>query len=392
MKQGLFVDFIDIFVCWSYIDMLVGKGVQFVFKSKWNNIVVVQVFDMLVIDKVVVLFFVIVVWKVWIVFDSIFVCNVNCKKEVINRVIKSNNYYGDVWWQIVVYYGDSFYVVGFCGKGMQIVVIDVGFYNVDEISVFKGMDLLGICDFVNFYLDIYVENYYGMKVLFCMVVNKLNVLVGMVFEVLYWFFCSEDDDMEQFVEEDYWVEVLEFVDSVGVDVVNILLGYYEFDDMIMNYWYCDLDGYYLLMFYFVFLVVDKGLVLVCSVGNLGCGIWKKIIFLGDVENVIIVGVVDWNLVNVDFFFVGNIIDGCVKLDVMVVGVVLVVVGNDGMVFYVNGIFFVLFILCGLVVCFWQVCFWFIVKQVVEVVWNVGDCKEYLDNIYGYGVFDIWKVC
>lgn len=42
--------------------------------------------------------------------------------------------------------------------------------------------------------------------------------------------------------------VVEFVDSVGVDVVNILLGYFIFDDFIKNYKYCDLDGYYVLMF------------------------------------------------------------------------------------------------------------------------------------------------
>ena len=44
-------------------------------------------------------------------------------------------------------------------------------------------------------------------------------------------------------DRDYWAEALEFADSVGVDVVNTSLGYYEFDDATMNYRYRDLDGH-----------------------------------------------------------------------------------------------------------------------------------------------------
>ena len=178
MKQGLPVDSTDIPVCRSYIDMLVGKGAQLVSKSKWNNTVVVQVSDTSVIDKVAALPFVTAVRKVWTAPDSIPARNANRKKEVTNRVTKSNNYYGDAWRQIAVHHGDSLHAAGFRGKGMQIAVIDAGFYNADEISVFKGMDLLGTRDFVNSHSDIYAENYHGMKVLSCMAANKPNVLVG----------------------------------------------------------------------------------------------------------------------------------------------------------------------------------------------------------------------
>ena len=352
MKQGLPVDSTDIPVCRSYIDMLVGKGAQLVSKSKWNNTVVVQVSDTSVIDKVAALPFVTAVRKVWTAPDSIPARNANRKKEVTNRVTKSNNYYGDAWRQIAVHHGDSLHAAGFRGKGMQIAVIDAGFYNADEISVFKGMDLLGTRDFVNSHSDIYAENYHGMKVLSCMAANKPN----------------------------------------GVDVVNTSLGYYEFDDTTMNYRYRDLDGHYSLMSHSASLAADKGLVLVCSAGNSGRGTWKKITPPGDAENVITVGAADRNLVNADFSSVGNTTDGRVKPDVMAVGVASAVAGNDGTVSHANGTSFASPTLCGLVACFWQACPWLTAKQVVEAVRNAGDRKEYPDNIYGYGVPDIWKAC
>lgn len=99
-------------------------------------------------------------------------------------------------------------------------------------------------------------------------------------------------------------------------------------------------------------MVDKGIVLVCSVGNLGVFLWKKIMILGDVENVLMVGVIDWRGVLVLFFFIGNIVDNCVKFDVVVVGLNLDVMGINGNLCKVSGILFVLLILCGMVVCLW----------------------------------------
>ena len=66
-------------------------------------------------------------------------------------------------------------------------------------------------------------------------------------------------------------------------------------------------------------------------------------------------------------------------------------GNDGTVSHANGTSFAslhcagcsLF-LAGLSLAYCQ--------AGVEAVRNAGDRKEYPDNIYGYGVPDIWKAC
>ena len=390
MKQGLPVDSTDIPVCRSYIDMLVGKGAQLVSKSKWNNTVVVQVSDTSVIDKVAALPFVTAVRKVWTAPDSIPARNANRKKEVTNRVTKSNNYYGDAWRQIAVHHGDSLHAAGFRGKGMQIAVIDAGFYNADEISVFKGMDLLGTRDFVNSHSDIYAENYHGMKVLSCMAANKPNVLVGTAPEASYWLLRSEDDDTEQPVEEDYWAEALEFADSVGVDVVNTSLGYYAFDDKSKNYKLRNLDGHYALMSRQASRIADKGMVLVCSAGNSGTGSWKKITPPGDAENVLTVGAVDKEAVLAPFSSVGNTADHRIKPDVVAVGLGADVIRTDGNQGRANGTSFASPIMCGMVACLWQACPELTAKEVIELVRRSGDRTDYPDNIYGYGVPDMWK--
>lgn len=389
-KQELPVDSTDLPVCRTYIHALAEKGAQPVSTSKWNNTVVVQVADTSVITGIAELPFVTAVRKVWTAPDSIPARNADRKKEVTNKVTKNDHYYGDAWRQIAVHHGDSLHGAGFRGAGMQIAVIDAGYYNADEISVFKKMNLLGTRDFVNPRSDIYAENYHGMKVLSCLAANRPHVLVGTAPEAAYWLLRSEDDDTEQLVEEDYWAEALEFADSAGVDVVNTSLGYYEFDDKAMNYRYRDLDGRYSLMSHSASLAADKGMVVVCSAGNSGRGVWKKITPPGDAKNILTVGAVNRELVNADFSSVGNTTDGRIKPDVMAVGVSSAVAGTDGTVSYANGTSFASPILCGLVACFWQACPWLTARQVVEAVQNAGDRKEYPDNIFGYGIPDIWK--
>ena len=41
-------------------------------------------------------------------------------------------------------------------------------------------------------------------------------------------------------------------------------------------------------------------------------------------------------------------------------------------------------------CLWQACPELTAKEVIELVRRSGDRKDYPDNIYGYGVPDMWK--
>ena len=389
-RQQLPVDETDLPVSQVYIDELKATGAKLVTSSKWNNTVVLEVSDTLLMDEISKKSFVTGVKKVWVSPDSIPLRNMKRKKEVKNKVEKTDCHYGNALRQIEIHGGDSLHTAGFAGKGMHVAVIDAGFYNADEIKFFRKMDLLGTRDFVNPNSDIYAENAHGLMVLSCMAANLPKVFVGTAPEASYWLLRSEDNDSEQPIEEDYWAAAIEFADSVGVDVVNTSLGYYEFDEGFPAYRYRDLDGHYSLMSDSASLTADKGVVVVCSAGNSGDDPWKKVTPPGDSENVLTVGAINKNLVNARFSSIGNSADGRIKPDVMAVGVNSVVTGTDGSVSKGNGTSFASPIMCGIVTCFWQACPWLTAKEVIEAVRQVGDRVDYPDNIYGYGVPNLWK--
>ena len=389
-RQQLSVDETDLPVSQVYVDELKGLGAKLVTSSRWNNTVVLEVSDTLLMDEVAKKSFVKGVKKVWTQPDSIPSRNKKRGKEVTNDVKESGHYYGKAFRQINIHGGDSLHAAGFTGKGMHVAVIDAGFYNADKIKFFKKMDLIGTRDFVNPNSDIYAENSHGMKVLSCMAANIKDAFVGTAPEASYWLLRSEDQDTEQPIEEDYWAAAIEFADSVGVDVVNTSLGYYEFDEGYGGYRYRDLDGHYSLMSHSASVAADKGIVVVCSAGNSGRSAWKKVTPPGDSENVITVGALTKELKNAEFSSIGDTSDGRVKPDVMAIGVNSVVSGNDGTVSKANGTSFASPTMCGVVACFWQACPWLTAKEVIKAVQQAGDRVDYPDNIYGYGVPNLWK--
>lgn len=191
-------------------------------------------------------------------------------------------------------------------------------------------------------------------------------------------------------KKDNWAAAVEFADSVGVDIINTSLGYYSFDDPIDNYTYRQLDGHTSLMAASASYAAKKGLLVVCSAGNSGMDEWKKITPPADAEDILTIGAIDNMGVNAAFSSIGNTADGRIKPDVMAMGVHSAVIGVDGGTAFANGTSFASPIFCGLVACLWQACPWLTVRQLIQVVHEASDRSAYPDNIYGYGVTDMWK--
>ena len=390
-KQNLPIDSTDLPVCRKYIDEIRKQGVKIVVTGKWDNFVTVSCNDTTLIDCIAALPFVLSTEKVWISPGAGKPSMATERDSVLNQpTIHPDSIYGRAITQIQMSNGDKLHEAGFKGQGMTIAVIDAGFHNVDKITAMQNIRILGTKDFVNQQADIFAESSHGMSVLSCIGMNRPDIMTGTAPEASFWLLRSEDEYSEHLVEQDYWSAAVEFADSVGVDVINTSLGYYSFDDKSKNYKYRDLDGRHALMSRQASHIADKGMILVCSAGNSGAGSWKKITPPGDADNVLTVGAIDKRAVLATFSSVGNTADHRVKPDVVAVGVGSDVIRTDGNQGRANGTSFSSPIMCGMVTCLWQACPTLTAKEVIELVRRSGDRTGFPDNIYGYGVPDMWK--
>ena len=386
LRQKLAIDSTDLPVCKKYVDAIRKKGVHVLVTGKWDNFVTVSCNDSMLIDEIAKLPFVRSTEKVW----QGKVSAVTKRDSLINDPQRSDSLYGPAITQIEMSRANLLHDAGFKGQGMTIAVIDAGFHNADKITAMQNIRILGTKDFVNPQSDIFAESSHGMAVLSCIAMNRPGVMTGTAPEASFWLLRSEDEYSEHLVEQDYWAAAVEYADSVGVDVLNTSLGYYAFDDKSKNYKLRNLDGHHALMSRQASRIADKGMVLVCSAGNSGAGSWKKITPPGDAENVITVGAVNKYGVLAPFSSVGNTADGRVKPDVVAVGLGSDVMGTDGNLRHANGTSFSSPIMCGMVACLWQACPKLTAKQIIDLVRQSGDRADFPDNIYGYGIPDLWK--
>jgi subtilisin family serine protease len=192
---------------------------------------------------------------------------------------KKNNYYGKGKNQIYMLNGHYLHQMGYTGKGLHIAILDGGFSDMRRCPVFDSLwvneRVLGTHDFVEGDEFVYESSSHGRNVASCMASKLPGVLVGTAPDAAYYFFKTEDVHAEYRLEEYNWVAAIEEADRLGVDLVNSSLGYYDFDDDLMDYNYRDLDGKTAAISRAAKMASQKGMLIVSSAGNEGSGQWKK---------------------------------------------------------------------------------------------------------------------
>ena len=390
VRQGLAIDSTDLPVCETYVKAICNKKVRVVVKGKWDNFVTVSCNDTTQLDRIAELPFVKSVEKVWTAPGKKKKRKEPKRDSLVHKPYQLENPYGLAYTQLHLSHGDRLHEAGYRGEGMTIAIMDAGFHNADRIAAFDSTRILGIKDFVGNTKSMYIESDHGLKVLSCMGANWPHAIVGTAPKASYWLFRTEDEYSEHLVEQDYWAAAVEYADSVGVDVVNTSLGYNTFDDKTKDYRLRDLDGEYSLMSRQASRVADKGMVLLCSAGNAGQGSWKKITPPGDARNILTVGAITESGKLAPFSSVGNTADDRIKPDVMAIGMFTRVIGTDGQPTTANGTSFATPVMCGMVACLWQARPELTAKQIITLVRQSGDRADYPDNIFGYGIPDLWK--
>jgi subtilisin family serine protease len=194
------------------------------------------------------------------------------------------------------------------GQGVDVGVIDGGFLNANTepmlSHLFNNQQVIKTRDF--FFPD--KKDFYGEKkseqefhgtavMTFISGLNteKLQV-TGMATGANFYLGRTESSTKEARIEEDHWIAAIEWLDSLGVRLVNSSLGYAQgFTNPSENYHPNQMDGKTSLIARGAAMATkEKGMIIVTSAGNEGENkIWGGIVSTpGDVEEVISVGAND----------------------------------------------------------------------------------------------------
>ena len=393
-RQGLGIDSTDLPVSPHYIRLINKEGISIVGKSRWQNTVLVRLKDTTLVDGIRQLPCVKACRLVWLSPDSITPdTRIKYHDHFEPHDSIANEIYGTAADQIYNLKGNQLHKAGLLGKGMMIAIIDGGFKNADRIPELQKIDIRGWRDFVSPQEPVlFSETDHGTKVLSIMGTYHPHVFIGTAPKASYWLLRSEDQQTEQEVEEDYWTMAAEFADSVGCDVINSSLGYYEYDHKWMSYKQWQLDGNTAFISRSAALLAQKGIVLCNSAGNSGMGPWKKIGVPADADHIITVGAISdiETQCIAAFSSIGPTQDGRVKPDVVAMGAPARVISGRGTITSSMGTSFSSPVVCGLVACLWQAMPHKTASEIIELIQHTGNNCQHPDNIYGYGVPDFWQ--
>ncbi len=226
--------------------------------------------------------------------------------------------YGLAFDQLALIGIPSLHECGLTGAGVVVGVQDTGF-QLDH-QAFAHLDVIATHDFIDDDDEVGFEDgdpeaqhRHGTSVLslvagwdegtFCGVAPDVSVILSK----------TEDTSQEEPIEEDWWVEGVEWVEGQGADLMTASLGYFD--------WYEpeDLDGQTAVTTQAASVALANGLILVNSAGNGGPGLFT----LGapaDTDGLISVGAVNVFGSLAEFSSRGPTWDGRLKPDVCAMGV------------------------------------------------------------------------
>lgn len=395
IEQNIAIDSLDLPPNPEYIQEVLNCGATFVHSSKWLNGITVSVEN----DS-----FRVEVQKLPFVREIELTKPNAFPKSAVNKFDDPMTP-GESLEIDTMLYGSSVYQVGqlngqflhnqdFKGMGLQIAVLDAGFYNADQYSAFDSLwannQILGVQNFVDKDFDVFEMHYHGMSVLSIMGGNIPGKLIGTAPEASYWLLRSEDIGSEYLIEEDNWVVAAEYADSVGADIINSSLGYFQFDDPLMNHTYSDMDGKTTRVTKAANIAASRGMLVFSSAGNEGNtkNGWKYIIAPSDGDSVIGVGAVNREGVPAPFTSVGPASDGDVKPNVSAIGWNTTLQLSNGTIGFGNGTSYSSPVLAGAAACLWQANPHATAAHIKSAIEESAHLYANPDSLVGYGIPDM----
>ncbi len=220
-------------------------------------------------------------------------------------------------------------------------------------------------------------------------------MIGPAFDADFYLSKTEVSPTETPVEEDYWLQSMEWLESKGIDVFSSSLIYKPFDFPNNSYDYNDMNGKTTIIVRAASHAAYLGVVVCNSMGNEFQTNPPSIVSPADGDSVIALGAVDSTGKIASFSSNGPTSDGRMKPDFVAMGVDVwasvskTASGNDSSFNYISGTSFSCPITAGVCALILSVHPELTPMQVREALRMTSDRKNAPNNVYGYGLIDAY---
>ncbi|GAB3896228.1 S8 family serine peptidase [Spirosoma agri] len=208
----------------------------------------------------------------------------------------------------------DFAQAGLTGRFVNVGVIDAGFFGADSANalkhVFARAGVKRVRDYVNdkkthgdlFHTLETMSDFHGTEVLAAIAGNDPveNTQYGLATDATFYLARSDQGNREYRGEEDNWVAAMEWMDSLGVRLINTSLGYAKgMSNPKENYEPSQMDGHTSLISRAAQIAADKkGILIIVSAGNEGDDrSWRIISTPADAQGVMAIGATNSRLWN-----------------------------------------------------------------------------------------------
>ncbi len=412
VRYNIAIDSLDLPVTPRYVDSVRLAGVVNILNtSKWLNQVTIQTTDATALAKINNFPFVVSAVAVASrtggvnagepvnkILDAAIdspIPNTNSTSSLVDATTANVFSYGKSNGQVHIHQGEFLHNHGFRGEGMQISVLDAGFFHYLSLPTFDSIrnsnQIINTWDFVANNASVDEDNSHGMNCLSTIGANMPGVFVGTAPKANFCLFRTEDVASETRIEEHNLAAGYERADSIGVDVCTISLGYNTFDFASQNYTYANMDGNTTMSAIASDIAAKKGMLPVIAAGNDGNGAWHYIATPGDADSVMTVGAVDTLAVIASFSSYGPSSNGRIKPNLAAVGRAAVIASpSTGLPVFGNGTSFATPNMAGLTTCLWQAFPEFNNMAILDAMQKSATKYTTPDDRVGYGIPDMKK--
>ena len=279
------------------------------------------------------------------------------------------------------------------GKNITIGIIDGGFLQADKHRplkhIFDKKQFKMARDYVNPGKEHFFSGYetfidwHGTSVwsMIAGIDSAENIRYGLATDADFYLARTDHGKKEFRGEEDYWIEAVEWMDSVGVRIINTSLGYSSsFDDPEDNYHPAEMNGRTTAIAKAAQIAVDeKGLLIIVSAGNEGNDInWQVLSTPADAEGVFSIGSTTFDTwQKASYSAIGPDFLDYVKPDVAC--------------YSLHGTSFSAPVITGIAACILQFNPGFSNREIMRIIEQSGHLYPFNNNYIGYGVPSTKKI-